>query len=301
MRLAGIGVRIELLGIGIERAHALAGRALAHALGLEQGVDLAGDFRDLVEAQLMDFVRRHIGRGAATRRIGVIGLALGQAPNAGIMDGAGATGGHRVDLPGEGRRYLAGDDLFGPRLPVAVYALVPGAAGNRADQGVLRLQRLQLLDRLVDDEIGRHDAGGGVTLELGGFLVQHRGKGLQAREIGLGIGPGFDAVLAVQEVRHGLVRAAQLAEHIGTGAADRTVVERFRAFKAVVGIPQDGVVIDAVHAAERLAIDGGEALFGVSQMRHLGLAIGRAVAIQFRLLRGEGAGVETQRCARLGR
>jgi len=56
-----------------------------------------------------------------------------------------------------------------------------------------------------------------------GLLVENHGEGAQAREIRLGIVPAGDLVLAIEEGRHALVSAGELAHHVRT--ADIAIVE----------------------------------------------------------------------------
>ena len=83
----------------------------------------------------------------------------------------------------------------------------------------------ELVNRLVEDEGRRDYTAGAVVAEPRGLPVQRARVGLQAFEVGLGIGRSCDRVVAVQEVRHLNKGARVLRDHVGGVAVGDLVVE----------------------------------------------------------------------------
>ena len=220
--LAGIRVRIDSpLGL-IEPVIALADRALGHAQLAEQhirpGRELAGD----VQAQLVDLggAQRRGRRGG--QRMGVIGLALRQPPDAGVVHRPASKLAQQRHLAIQRRHNLGRVGRARPRRPVPRDPLGRGALNQRSHQrrGLSRRpQQLHAGQGAIDGEVGRDDPQADVAAHPLQLLVHHPAKRLQARYIGLGVLAGLDAVLAGQEVGRVLPGAVDLAQHIGRARA----------------------------------------------------------------------------------
>ena len=132
-----------------------------------------------------------------------------------------------------------------------------------------------------------------------GFLVQRRGEGLQAREIGLGVLGRLDAVLGVQEVRNAVVGPAQLVDRIGRREA-LAVGELVAGGDRVAEI-FDRVVVDLAARGQGLAVDGLH--LGHEALEHhlVSLDLGGGAVVEARFQGGHRPGVQTQHGHRLGR
>jgi hypothetical protein len=82
---AGIRVCIQILWILAQRLHTLAYRARGLALLAQQRVHARVELLRLREPELMDLPRGHVGRGRIAQRHLVKRLALGQAPDPGVV------------------------------------------------------------------------------------------------------------------------------------------------------------------------------------------------------------------------
>ena len=168
---------------------------------------------------LVDLVRGHGGRGRGLERPAIIFVAVRARPHARVVRGDGALGSQFGDLPLERRGDILRCDLARRRRPVARDFLFPGAALDRFDQAaalarVLRRQ-LHLLDRLVEQEVRRHQAHGPRGTDPRELAVELLGIGLKPRQIGFGIGGGFDRMLGVEEARHVEIGADILDHDVG--------------------------------------------------------------------------------------
>ncbi len=210
----------------------------------------------------MDLVRRHGGGGAVLQRQGVVGLALRQAPAAGVVRRLGPPALDQGDLARQGRLDLGGEDRGGLGLPVAGQVLFLGSPRQGGDQarGVGRhvVQAAHLRQGLVDDEVGRDDALASVAAGQLGFLVEHGGEGLQPRQIGLGVLPRLDGVLVVQESRHALVGSGELGEHIRGADAAAAVGDQAVRVGALAVDEGQGVVAHPRGGTEGGAVDALE-------------------------------------------
>ncbi len=70
-------------------------------------------------------------------------------------------------------------------------------------------------DRLLEDEVRRHDAQGAIVLELLDRLVDDVAVGLQPGQIGLGLGRATYRLLALEELGNGVLRARELGHRVG--------------------------------------------------------------------------------------
>ena len=75
-----------------------------------------------------------------------------------------------------------------------------------------------LADDVVQTEVWRDDATAGVHAQAFGLLRHDPRHRPDARQVGVGVGLAFDAVLAVEELRDLRIGAALLADHIGRRA-----------------------------------------------------------------------------------
>ncbi len=196
-------VGVETRRILGQRLHAFAHRALRQALRLENGVDARLQHLVLLQADGVDFGSRVGGGGAEAQRPVVIGRAVRQAVHAGNVGGLGGGLGVGLDLALQRRIYLGLDQFGDARVPVAGDTQLGGALGQRGDQLLLvgggGAVLLQLRHGLGCDEVGWHDALGGLLGDTLVFLIQHTGQRGHPFQIGLGIGRVGDLVLAVEE------------------------------------------------------------------------------------------------------
>ncbi len=211
----------------------------------------------------MDLVRRQGGGGRRLERGGIERGALRQAPDAGVVSGLGAEPFGFGDLSVQGRIDLAVDHRAHARGPVARDLLGRGAPRNRGHQQVFR-RRLaadaHLGEREVEDEIGRDHAGRLVVAHALGVLVEHAGERLDPRKISVRVGRRFDGVLGIEEVRHGLVGAGELADDIGARAIGLAAVVESLDRRAGPARVEHGVEVHLAGRRERVAIDRRHAL-----------------------------------------
>ncbi len=253
----------------------------------------------------MDFIGRHRRRGADVRREGVIGVAVLQPPDAGVVHGLAARcldrgdlgverlGDWAVDAPGRLGCPVAGNALGG--------RLLGQGLGHRTVGARQRPQGLHLRQGLVEHEVGRRDAVGDVLVKAVGLLGDDAGKGVHARQEGLGVGLGLDRVLAVEEIGRRAIGAGQLAEDVGAGAAPAAEAELVEALFRRREAPHDRVVIDAIHAGQLVARNGLEHRHGAVQAVERRQVFGNGRGRQLRLQPGQFALVEAERSRRLRR
>ena len=257
LRLARVGVGVDLRRVLVERRDALAHRALCHALLFQDAVDAVGDFLALIDAHLVDFGCRHVGRGREVQGGGVIGFAILDFPHAGIRRGVRAQRFRFGDLPVEGRcDFVAVDFRRARRIGVGKSFLLraPRDGGDEQRLGGRHAQRGQLFQRAVQNEVRRLDVHALIVLHPVGVVVDLHGEGFEAREIGIGVRRVFDAVLGVEEVRHLLIDAGELTHGIGRRPERRSAeIERGHARAALAHIDQR-VVIHTVHAGKRVGV-----------------------------------------------
>ncbi len=85
-------------------------------------------FGELLDAHLMNLVRRKIRGRGGLERPAIIFLAVGARPHSGDIGGDQAFGLQLCNLTPKGRDDFAGRDLSGPGFPIAAYALFLGPA-----------------------------------------------------------------------------------------------------------------------------------------------------------------------------
>ncbi|MCI3180199.1 hypothetical protein C5708_08030 [Caulobacter sp. CCUG 60055] len=255
---------LSFLTLGIfwvgQGLHALADGSLRQALGLEQRVHPRLDGPVLLQAHLVDVVGVQRGGGADLEQPGVIGLAVRQLPDAGVVPGLGLGGLDLGDLPVEGREDLVGNQRRRLARPVAGDPLGLGALGQGLDQaglgGLLAAILRHLIKRRLQDEVRGHDPRAGVAPDPVRLLVQRLGEGLDPRQIGVAVGAGRDLVLRVQELGQAGEHAGLLADHVGGRPLRHHRVEgvvaegEARALEAHLQGVEHGVVIDEILAAE---------------------------------------------------
>ncbi len=280
LRLALVGVGIEEARVLAERAHPFGDRPLGHPLRLEDRVGARAEIRDAVEPELVHFLGRHARRRRIAERIGIIFVALGQAPHAGVVGRAGAGGAKLVGLTAHRGIDFALDDGGAAFRPVAgdvfrlggeIFRQPVGVGGGGPDA-------VELAECAVDDEIGRDDVVRMVGLDPPRLVVHlHREIGA-AREIGLGIGGVRDAVLVGEEVGDRAVGAAELRHRMRFRPAVKAVAERVVSLDIMFPRAAKGFVIDEVHARELGGVDRRQLLEPVAvEIVPLADARGRAV------------------------
>ncbi len=95
-----------ILGLLEQSRDPLAHGALGIALGLEDHVRPSRQLPRLLQAHLMDLLGGEGGGGGGAQGVLVIGLPIGQAPDAGVVHGAGSQLSHQGDLSFQGRPHL---------------------------------------------------------------------------------------------------------------------------------------------------------------------------------------------------
>ena len=282
----GVGVRVELGGVVAQLHQPLRHRALRHPLLAQDHVQLGGDLRHLLQPQPVHFRGGERGGGRRVQRRGVVAVALRQPPAARVVAGAGPRLARGGDLPVERGVNLAGDDGLGPgAVGVAVEARRLGPAAHALHQhhvvdGAVA-QGGHLLQRRVQREVGRQHAAGLVGAEALHVLVHDHREGAQAVEVGVGVVGGADLVRAVQEVRHVLIGARQLADHVGGVAAAAGAEGEAR--PPVDGLPGrvlHHLVVDARGGREPRPIHRLQAPQPVPLLREAALLLGLRTGVQ---------------------
>ena len=268
---ASVGVRIELGRILGEGGQARADRTLGEALRLQQRIKSGGQVGDLGQADLVRLVGAEVGRGVEAQGVGVEVAALGQARHGGVVDGGPAVFGEQGDLLSQAGGHGAIDDGGGAGRPVGPQTLGGGAPTQRGGEArglaLLPRQRPELSQRLVEDEVGRDHAAGGVGLGAGGLVAQRLGEVGKAGEIGLTVSLGLDDVLGVEPVGNLLIGSGELAQHIGHRVVvgiDADIGEG-RGLGAAVGIPGDRLVLIDAAPGQAAARNGAKLGAGVDQ------------------------------------
>ncbi|MND75690.1 hypothetical protein D3C80_673170 [compost metagenome] len=267
--LARVGVGEELGWVLVQSLNALAHGPLRIALRLQDQVDLGADFGHLFLTHLVDFGGAQGGGRVGLQTVGVEGLALGQAPDPGVVGRLRADGLQGGDLASQGRLDLLVDDGGGAGV-IAAQVQRGGLADQRLDHGQIGGRRVaqgaDLGQHAVDDEVRRDDALPGVLAHLVRLAVQHPGEGFQPRQEGLGARRILDAVLVVHEVRRLEIGARQLGHDIGRRTARPRAVGEARGLgRGLAAKGGDGVVQGARLAEPRLveSAQGGPAADGL--------------------------------------
>ncbi|MNQ86578.1 hypothetical protein D3C85_1017760 [compost metagenome] len=302
--LARVGVGEELGWVLVQSLNALAHGPLRIALRLQDQVDLGADFGHLFLTHLVDFGGAQGGGRVGLQAVGVEGLAVGQAPDPGVVGGLRADGLKRGDLTGQGGFDLLIDDGGGAGV-IAGQVQRGGLADQRPDHGHVGGGRIaqgaHLRQHPVDDEVRRDDAQTGVLAHLVRLAVQHPGEGRQARQEGVGARRILDAVLVVHEVRRLEIGARQLGHDIGRRTARPRAISKARGLgRGLTAEGGDGVVQGAGIAEPRL-IEGaqrGPAADGLVAVLADGVGTGLA---QLGRQTGAGALVQAQVGGALGR
>ncbi len=126
------------------------------------------------------------------------------------------------------------------------------------------------------------------------LLVHHRSEGFEAREIGVCVALVLDDVLGPQEVRHRLIGARQLGDHIGLASALLAIDEL--AVGGVIGLQGEfhRVIVDGVHARQLGPGQGQQAGQLVGGLGPLSVQGGDGGRTQLALGAGPRAGVQAQ-------
>ena len=209
------------------------------------------------------------------------------------------------DLALQGRQDRTFVDARGLPRPIAGDLVLLGAADDGLDDRRLggrgRGEGLHLDQGLVDDEVRRDHAVGDVLAGDGGLLVHQASETLHPRQVGVGVRLGLDRVLGVQEVRHRLIGAGQLAQHIGRAGAAAAIAELPIALVLDGQHELHGVVVDGVHALEGLAVDGAQGVQLLAGPHLGGLDGGERAVAQLALGPGQLADIQAQAGGHLGR
>lgn len=88
-----------------------------------------------------------------------------------------------------------------------------------------------------------------------GLAVQLFGKRDEAREISVRILACFDAVLGIEEVRHGLIDAGELAHHVRRGPKTKAAIRKRRQLRPALADIEKRVVVHPVQAGEAASVD----------------------------------------------
>ena len=297
--LGRIGVGVKLPGVLVEARQALAHRALGHAMGLHDGVNLRGMVAHDVHAGLVDLLRRQAGGRPIGQRVPVILFAIGQLPDARIMGCLFPHLLHQRDLAVQRGIELVLQDLGGGGAIIAAQLGLPGAAHHRFGQRrLVRIGRAQPghgQQQLVQGKVRRDHAHRHVMAGHFDFLVQRFGEAAQSRQIGIGIGLALDGVLGVQEAGPVDDIAAELAEDIGLSDGGRAIVEALCCFVAGGQAVQHHIVIGLVLAADRIAVKGLQPRQLAGLQRFLPDDAGQRGIVYQRFLGGAVPGVQAQR------
>ena len=201
----------------------------------------------------MDFVGRKGRIGALLQQPGVIGLAIFQTPDAGIVGRIRGIGAQDLPLAIEGGIDLRLNNLSSHARIVAHNALGLGPRADRGDEPRLACgngqHAIHLTQHVPGDEIRRCDAQTRISAHPIGFLVHHLGHVAQASKIGVSVGLCVDLMLAVEEFCRAGIGPALLADHIGASALAHgaqhgvvTEVEGCRLYAQLKGINRDGLI-----------------------------------------------------------
>ncbi len=217
---AGVGIGVKLVGGLVECRQPLADAAVRIARGAQDLVELAADLGNLLKADLVDLVRRIVGGRRLGERGGIDLVPARDAPDAVAGGGGGTQGTYRRDLAVERGIDLLGDDLAGPRSPVAGNIL-RGRAGrdrvrHRASVGRRAAQFAHLLQGQVERPAGSEEAARRLAPLFGGLVVEDGGELLEARQIGVGVGLVLDRVGRIEDVGDEEISAVLLRDDIGT-------------------------------------------------------------------------------------
>lgn len=294
----GYGIRIDETLVGAERAHPLSDRPAGHALFAEDRVGARGKVGHAFEPELMNLLGRHLGRRREIQGIGVIFVALRQAPDPRVVRGPGTdalqfgrlTAHRRIDFAIDDRRAVARPvacDAFGFGLGFEIGGEAIGIGGGRHDLFIEA-------EGAVDDEIGREDAGRMVGLHPTRFIVELDREILAARQIGFRIGGIGDAVLVDEEIGDRAIGAAELGDRMRFGPAMQAISEIVVGLYIMLPRTAEGFVVDEVHPRQFRRVDlfkslQTDAIKVVAALDPGGRPIGEA-----RLGRGAGPLVEPQ-------
>ncbi len=203
-----------------QRLHPLADRTLGVAEPLEDRVHPPVQLLELLEAHRVDLVGRHVGggrglerparnirrRAAATTCRGRRSQTARSAWSSAIWrSSAGATCSVTI---------LRARASQSPAIFFALVRLTREFDDAVAVVSILRRQR-QLVDRLVDQEVGRDQAFGARRLHPLELAVELRGILGEAGEIGIGVGRGLDEMVGVEELGRVEIGADVLDHDIG--------------------------------------------------------------------------------------
>ncbi len=219
-------------------------RALKTDLALD-GFHLFADRRDLLQPQFVNLLGGQVGGRRILEPVGIIGLAVGEAPHAEValrfgLDLVDRGDQHLIavfERPGQ-RRGRIGDQLRLDRIGGIERA---DFFAEIAEQGRIR----SVAKRSADEDFLRIGARGReidlVGHRPGGCLLAHRRRDLahhavgiaQTRDIGLGVGDRIDLVIVDQQHRDiarraavGRYRKTKLAEPEGRTAALDVIFEQ---------------------------------------------------------------------------
>ena len=249
-----IGVGIKLVGPLVERHQPLADAALAHPLAFQDRVDPGADLRHLIQTDAVNFVTGQLRRRRRFGRIGIELLAIGQAPAARVMHRPGTQIAHQRALAIDGGKDAFRHDLFSLGGPIRRQTRVLELLDKRRDEHRLGrwliAQRGLHLHRRVQNIVGRENTAGGVRLLPLQFAVHRCGKGLQTRQIGVGVRRILHPMLRIQEIGNFAIAAGQLREDIGRIAAHGFAIAKLFAAQRPIELVGQDIIIELARFAE---------------------------------------------------
>ena len=220
-----VGVRVEKACV-LGEARKRPGRGLAGLQLRLRGEDrrhLGLDARHLREAEVVHLLRRHPRRRLGAQAVGVVGVAVGQLPDAVVAGGALQLAFEEADQLAVGRQHAALDRLRttrGQRLLVGRRELGQGIdlGGEVLVQRVLE-RRLagegpHLGEHALDHEARRHDPVLLAQRKPVEHLVELATDLAEPREIVLGAAPVGDAVLVDEEVGRVVLHPPELVHRV---------------------------------------------------------------------------------------
>ena len=180
---------------------------------------LAVDTCDFGETERVDLRRGHVGGRIIGEQRGIIGFAVGQAPDAVLRRRDRLLALHFGEQPaigGAGAFRPCGLCRIGqPRLFAGVDVELADLRADILDHRIVRLHQIfDVADDIGIDPLRRLDALFGAPRRFRRQRVEHRAHAADALHIGFGFGNIGDAVDVDQKGRHLALRAVHLVEDI---------------------------------------------------------------------------------------
>ena len=212
------------LAVGVHLAIALLDAAFDVAQLAQQAVHLGFDAGDLLQADRVDLGRRELGGGVGAQPRGVEPVAIGQAPDAGVVGGPRQLRAQQREAAAPRRHDGARDDGLGPRAGALAGGVVHVGQGRHAlrqrrhQRVVRRLRRDELLD-LADggrgDEARHQHALGLRGAGADDALVHQRGQAVHALQVAAHVGRVAHRVFLHEEGDRADMHAGHVLEDVG--------------------------------------------------------------------------------------